>query len=218
MHPDFWLQRWSENRIGFHQDAPTPLLMEHWPGLGLPGGARVFVPLAGKSLDMLWLAAQGYQVLGVELSRQAVEAFFDEHGLTPERRESRYGVHYTAGPIELIQGDAFDLDAGALAGCEGVFDRAALIALPPDLRRRYVHELYARLPSGCRGLLVTLEYPPHEKAGPPFPVDEDEVRDLYGRDWTVEALERRDILDSQPGFVAEGVTSLETAAYRLQRR
>ena len=147
-----------------------------------------------------------------------VEAFFDEHGLKPTLRESRHGVHYTAGPIDLIQGDAFDLDAEALAGCDGVFDRAALIALPPDLRRRYVRELYARLPSGCRGLLVTLEYPPYEKAGPPFPVHEDEVRDLYGRDWTVELLERRDILDSQPGFVAEGVTSLETAAYRLQRR
>ncbi|MFP7722855.1 thiopurine S-methyltransferase [Lysobacter sp. A3-1-A15] len=218
MHPDFWLQRWSENRIGFHQDAPTPLLVRYWPTLGLPTGARVFVPLAGKSLDMAWLAAQGHRVLGVELSRQAVEAFFEEHGLAPERRESRHGVHYAAGPIELIHGDAFALDAGVLADCEGVFDRAALIALPPDLRRRYVHELYARLPAGCRGLLVTLEYPPHEKAGPPFPVDEGEVRDLYGRDWTVEVLERRDILASQPGFVADGVTSLETVAYRLQRR
>lgn len=218
MHPDFWQQRWSENRIGFHQDAPTPLLLEHWPGIGIPTGARVFVPLAGKSLDMAWLAAQGYRVLGVELSRRAVEAFFDEHGLEPGRRGSRYGVHYTSGSIELIQGDAFDLDTDALAGCEGVFDRAALIALPPDLRRRYVRELYARLPAGCRGLLVTLDYPPHEKAGPPFPVPEAEVRELYGADWTVEVLERRDILAAQPGFVEEGVTSLETVAYRLARR
>ncbi len=218
MHPDFWLQRWSENRIGFHQDAPTPLLVEHWPGMGVPPGARVFVPLAGKSLDMVWLAAQGYRVLGVELSQRAVEAFFDEHGLRPGRRPSRYGVHYTAGAIELVQGDAFDLDADALADCEGLFDRAALIALPPDLRRRYVRELHARLPVGCRGLLVTLEYPPHEKAGPPFPVPEDEVRALYGRDWTVDALERRDILAMQPGFQQEGVTSLHTAAYRLQRQ
>jgi thiopurine S-methyltransferase len=73
------------------------------------------------------------------------------------------------------------------------------------------------LPRGCRGLLVTLEYPQHEKNGPPFSVPEDEVEALYGRDWTIDVLERRDILAAQPGFVAEGVTALATVAYRLQR-
>lgn len=98
-----------------------------------------------------------------------------------------------------------------------MFDRAALIALPPELRRRYVRELHAMLPPGCRGLLVTLEYPQHEKDGPPFSVPEAEVRTLYGRDWEVEVLERRDILAQQPLFVEEGVTALETLVYRLRR-
>src|SRR5690606_3494808 len=83
MHPDFWHQRWSDQQIGFHQSTPTPLLLEHWPALGLPAGAQVFVPLAGKSLDMAWLAAQGHRVLGVELSPLAVAQFFAEHGLQP---------------------------------------------------------------------------------------------------------------------------------------
>lgn len=218
MHPDFWHQRWREGHIGFHQDAPSPLLVEHWPTLGVAAGSRVFVPLAGKSQDMAWFAAQGYRVLGVEVSRLAVEQFFAEHALRPEVLESRYGVHYAAGGVELICGDAFALDAEALADCNAVYDRAALIALPPDLRRRYVTELYARLPSGCRGLLVTLEYPQLQKAGPPFSVDAVEVEELYGRDWTLSVLERTDILAVQPGFVAEGVTSLHTIAYRLQRR
>ena len=76
MQPDFWHQRWSENQIGFHQSAPTPLLLKHWPTLGIAPGAQVFVPLAGKSLDMAWLASQGHRVLGVELSQLAVEQFF----------------------------------------------------------------------------------------------------------------------------------------------
>lgn len=217
MDPEFWEERWREGRIGFHQQQVTPLLERHWEGIGVPSGGRVFVPLAGKSLDMAWLASRGHPVLGVELSELAVAQFFAEHGLTPDVHRSRLGAHYRAGAIELIAGDVFALDANDLADCAGVFDRAALIALPPALRVRYARGPYAALPAGCRGLLVTIEYPQDEKAGPPFSVPEAEVRSLYGDDWHVDVLERRDILAEQPGFAAEGVTALETCAYRLGR-
>ena len=134
MQPDFWHQRWADNQIGFHQSAPTTLLLKHWPSLGVPAGATVFVPLCGKSLDMAWLASQGHRVLGVELSQLAIEQFFAENGLTPEIHESRYGTHYRAGGIEIIQGDAFGLDREILADCAAVFDRAAMIALPFTIR------------------------------------------------------------------------------------
>jgi thiopurine S-methyltransferase len=218
MDPDFWHQRWREDRIGFHQDRPAPQLLEYWPDVAPASGSRVFVPLAGKSLDLAWLAAQGYRVLGVELSPLAIEQFFAEQGVTPQTHESRYGQHYRAGNIELICGDAFGLDADALADCAAVYDRAALIALPPPLRRRYVRELYAQLPAGCRALLITLEYPQHEKKGPPFSVPEAEVRELYERDWNVHTLDRSDILAREPGFAAEGMSALETVVYRLSRK
>jgi len=215
--PDFWHQRWHDNQIGFHQDKPTPLLLKHWPAIGMPAGATVFVPLAGKSLDMAWFASQGYRVLAVELSPVAIKQFISEHGVVPEVRESRYGTHYLAGAVELVCGDVFSLDANALADCSAVLDRAALIALPPELRERYVSEVYSLLPQGCRGLLITLEYPQSEKQGPPFSVTEGEVRELYSRDWDIEVLERRDILAQQASFIEEGVTALETVVYRLRR-
>ena len=218
MDREFWLQRWQDGQIGFHQDQPTPLLCKHWPAAGVKPASTVFVPLAGKSLDMVWLASQGHRVLGVELSPLAVEQFFAEHGLTPEVSDSRYGRHHRAGGIELILGDAFGLDAELLSDCDAVYDRAALIALPPELRARYVAELYARLPAQCRGLLITMEYPQHEKAGPPFSVETAEVEQRYGALWQVELLERRGILDSQPSFADAGVTALDTCVYRLQRR
>lgn len=218
MDPAFWHQRWHDNQIGFHQDKPTPLLLKHWDAIGVAPGARVFVPLCGKSLDLAWFASRGHRVFGVELSSLAIEQFFAEHGLQPVVRESRYGRHYEAGPVEIVCGDAFGLDTEALADCAAVYDRAALIALPPALRRRYAGELYARLPQGCSGLLITLEYPQHEKAGPPFSVPDEEVRALYGDAWRLELLERRDILAQQPGFQAEGVTGLHTSAWRMQRR
>lgn len=216
MEPEFWHDRWQEGRIGFHQDKATPLMLKHWPSLGVAPASRVFVPLAGKSLDMLWFASQGYRVLGVELSRLAVEQFFTENDLPYTITESPYGRHYRSGEIELVCGDAFALDAGLLATCDAVFDRAALIALPPPMRERYARELYARLPGRCQGLLITLEYPQHEKDGPPFSVPEDEVRELFSANWQIELRERRDILEQQPAFVDEGVTALSTAVYRLR--
>ncbi len=218
MDPSFWHARWKAGRIGFHQERTTPLLARHWPSLDLLPGSRVFVPLAGKSLDLAWLAAQGHRVFGVELSRLAVEQFFMDNDRQPSIRETRLGTHFSAGRIELVVGDVFDFDAAALADCAAVFDRAALIALPPEMRQRYVDAVYAALPVGCRGLLVTLAYPQDEKRGPPFSVDDDEVRSRFAAHWRVEQLERRDILDREPGFVADGVTRLHTAAWRLDRR
>jgi len=217
MHPDFWHQRWQQQQIGFHQATPTALLQKHWPALGVPADARVFVPLCGKSLDMAWLAAQGHRVLGVELSRLAVEQFFAEHGLQPDIEDSRYGIRFRAGDIEIICGDVFGLDAELLASCSAVFDRAALIALPPAMRQRYVGELHARLPGGCRGLLITLEYPQQDRDGPPFSVPEDEVRALYAETWDIDLLERRAIPAGHPGFV-NGASRLDTAVFGLLRR
>jgi thiopurine S-methyltransferase len=215
MDADFWLQKWQEGQIGFHRHDVMPLLQKHWPSLGLPETSRVLVPLCGKSLDMHWLAAQGHRVLGVELSPLAVTQFFAEAGLDPVRTTSRYGEHFSAGPIEILLGDAFGLDQALLADVAGVYDRAALIALPPNLRLRYRDTVYASLPTGCQGLLITLEYPQAEKAGPPFSVEAPDVDALFATSWRHTLLERRDILDQEPRFREEGLSALETAVYRL---
>jgi thiopurine S-methyltransferase len=217
MEADFWLQRWQEGQIGFHRHDVMPLLQKHWPSLQLPEGSRVLVPLCGKSLDMHWLAAQGHRVLGVELSPLAVMQFFEEAKLEPVRTTSRYGEHFSAGTVEIVLGDAFCLDPALLADVAGVYDRAALIALPPDMRLRYRDTVYAALPAGCQGLLITVEYPQSEKAGPPFSVVQSEVEGLFAAPWRHTLLERRDILDQEPRFREEGLSALETAVYRLRR-
>jgi thiopurine S-methyltransferase len=218
MDADFWLQRWQEGRTGWHHNAVMPLLEQHWPALDVPRGTRVLVPLCGKSLDMPWLASQGMKVRGVELAPPAIEGFFAEHHLSPQSREAPYGTHYEAGEIEIIRADIFEVDAAQFAQCGAIYDRAALIALPPPLRERYARSVYGALPAGCRGLLITLEYPQAEMQGPPFSVEEREVHRLFGEHWDIDLLERRDILDSQPSFSEQGVTALHTAVYALYRR
>ena len=157
MDTQYWQQRWDEGRIGWHLDQINGLLLKHWPELPLDPGSRVFVPLCGKSLDMGWLAARGHRVRGVDVARQACEDFFAERGDAPKvTHTGRYEV-FEAGNVALWAGDAFALTRHDLADCQAVYDRAALIALPPDMRRRYVDTVYGAMPPGSQGLLVTPE-------------------------------------------------------------
>src|SRR5699024_6478472 len=128
-----------------------------------------------------WLAAQGHGVLGVELSPLAVQQFLRENGLQAQVHESAQGRHYVSDNIEIIQGDIFALHDDTLARCDAIYDRAAIIALPADMRRRYVREVYARLPGHCRGLLIALDYDQAEMDGPPFAMSEQDIDLLLGR-------------------------------------
>lgn len=217
MDHTFWLQTWREGRIGFHRDTPLPLLTRHWPHLEVPADTRVLVPLCGKTPDMMWLCRQGHHVLGVELSPLAVEQFFATHDLVPETATSAMGTHYRADGIEIIQGDIFTLDDRTLATCGAVYDRAAIVALPPDMRRRYVETVYDRLAPGTRALLVTLEYAQAQMDGPPFSVTADMLGTLFDARWHIRTLDRRDILASEPGFRRRGLTSLYSGVYQLDR-
>ncbi|CAM5200113.1 Thiopurine S-methyltransferase OS=Castellaniella defragrans OX=75697 GN=tpm PE=3 SV=1 [Castellaniella defragrans] len=218
MDTEFWLQRWKQGQTGFHQAHVMPLLQKHWSGLRVPAGGRVLVPLAGKSLDVAWLAEQGHEVLAVELSPLAVEQFLHEHRLHPTPEITPEGVLYRAGNIQYLCGDVFTLTAGTLASIQGCYDRAALIALPPELRTRYVERVYHRLPEGCRTLLLTLDYPQEEMQGPPFSVPDEEVTARFGQRWQVEHLESRDILAKEPKFSARGLTRMSTSVFRLTAR
>ncbi|MGH2420466.1 thiopurine S-methyltransferase [Pseudomonas canadensis] len=217
MEPKFWQERWARNQIGFHLSEVNPYLQRHWPQLAVAEGSKVLVPLCGKSLDLVWLASHGLRVMGVELSEQAVEAFFSEQNLVPRiTRRSAFTV-YQADLIEVWCGDFFALDAEALVGCAALYDRAALIALPPLMRAQYAEHLSRLLASGCQGLLITLDYDQTQKAGPPFAVTDDEVKVLFGSDWTLRALQEQDILEESWKFVQEGVTRLDERVYRLTK-
>lgn len=215
MDNEFWLQRWEQGQTGFHQERVMPLLQKHWPGLELAPDARVLVPLAGKSLDIKWLAEQGHPVLAVEISPLAVKQFFEEHQLKPAISPSGTGTFYSSGNISFFCGDIFKLDAATLSQYQACYDRAALVALPPDLRARYVSHVYSRLPAGCRTLLLTLEYPQDQMQGPPFSVSQDEVRQHFGARWQINVLEQRSILEQEPRFAERGLSRMETAVYSL---
>lgn len=218
MDEDFWQQRWARNEIGFHLSEVNPYLQQFWPALDVPVGAQVLVPLCGKSLDMVWLAGRGYRVLGVELAQTAVEAFFSEQGLVAEIDQMGAFRRYSCGAIEVLCGDFFSLTAADLLECRGLYDRAALIALPAPLRERYAAHLASILPAGCAGLLVVLDYPQEQMPGPPFAVGEIEVQRLLAAPhWSLQVLEARDVLGENWKFLQRGLSRLDERVYRVQR-
>ena len=218
MKPAFWLERWETNRIGFHQRDINPLLRAHWNRVKAPPHAKVFVPLCGKSRDMLWLHARGYQVLGVEFIRIALQDFFRESGLTPNVSARAPFERWEANGLSLWHGDFFDLTAADLEGVGAVYDRASLIALPTDMRRRYVDKMASILPPDAEILLITLTYPEGEMNGPPFSVADAEVRALFAAHFHIERLGTQDALGQSGHLRERGLTQLAERAYRIHRK
>jgi thiopurine S-methyltransferase len=212
---DFWLERWEREETAFHQDEVNPYLCQLWPVLGLPRGSTVFVPLCGKSQDMQWLHDQGYQVLGVELSAIAAQAFFKENGYTPVHINRGKFDCYEANGIRISCGDFFDLSGNDLAKVSAVYDRASLIALPPEMRVRYVRHLVSILPSVTQILLITVDYAQQEMQGPPFSVSSAEVETLFRAYAEVRLLAQEDVLEQNPRFQQRGLSRLQENIFKV---
>jgi thiopurine S-methyltransferase len=226
MEIDFWLERWEKNQTGFHQHTINPYLQYFYGSKGPAPEKReklkVFVPLCGKSRDMLWLAQNHYRVFGVECSQRAIRDFFEENALNYRYAEKDRHALYISGDqtaeIELFQGDFFALQAQDMKGITDVFDRASLIALPEDMRVRYAAKMAELQSPGTRNLLVSLSYDQSEMDGPPFSVTEENVFDLYTENFSVEKLCFKDVIADEPRFKERGLQSLVETVYKLVRK
>ena len=217
MDRDFWEQRWQQRDIGFHQPHVHEQLKKLWPHLNLPRGRAVFVPMAGKSRDMIWLATQGHRIIGVELSDIAVREFFTEGRTDARANVCRELRNLVGGPFSLYCGDFFDMRAEALSDVAAVYDRAALVALPATLRKRYAETLARILPRDAIIFLIGLDYPEHEISGPPFSVARQEIEQLFGETFDVSVLEARNGLAASPNLQKRGLTRLQETTYLLRR-
>lgn len=217
MEHDFWLDGWKKDHKPFHQTRINPHLQTWWPRLDPGPGKRVFVPLCGRSLDMLWIARSGRSVLGVELAPEPLIHFFQEADLEPLVRQRPPFVHYQAPGLELLQGDFFALGAHDLGEVGAWYDRAALPALPPEMRRRYADRITALLPPGTRGLLIVPVYDQVSMTPPPFSIDQPEVEGLFGTHWSLERV-HDEATPVANRFADRGLKALRERVYLLERR
>lgn len=204
---NFWLERWDVGQIGFHQNAVNSRLQRFWPQIEVASEESVFVPLCGKTLDMHFLAACGHRVIGVEFSEIAVRAFFDEAEIAYEQHDGGSLPCFEGGPFRLYCGNFFALGREDIGEIAAVYDRASLIALPPDTRPDYAQHLTELATAASTMLVLTIDYDQNAVAGPPFSVPTEELRELYAAGWQVETLEVDETPTMPPKF--EGLEASE---------
>lgn len=187
METAHWHERWQTGRIGFHLQQVNPLLVEHFPALELTPKSRVFLPLCGKSQDIVWLLSQGYEVIGIELSPIAIQQFFTELDITPTISTQGELRCYQAENLTLFEGDFFALNKAQLSTIDAIYDRAALVALPQTMRANYTQHLQ-QLSNHAPQLLISLDYGAEDISGPPFSVSSAEIQHHYAEHYAIHLL------------------------------
>lgn len=206
MEASFWHQKWERGEIAFHQSRANPLLVAHFEKLKLASGSRVFLPLCGKTLDIAWLLAGGYQVVGAELSEIAIDELFKSLELRPKITKVGALIHYSAENIDIYVGDIFALSAQTLGPVSAIYDRAAMVALPAETSRNYASHLMS-ITEAAPQLLIAYEYEQALIDGPPFSICEAELQQRYGATYAMAALETRDVEGGMKGKVAATETA-----------
>lgn len=201
MDPHFWHRKWKSNEIAFHANEENPFLVKYHNKLSLKKGSRVFLPLCGKTLDIQWLLSNGYHVVGAELSEIAIEQLFTELGLQPTIDTLEKLKHYSANNIDIFVGDIFDVSANILNHIDAIYDRAALVALPTEMRNRYSMHLM-EITQQASQLLISYEYDQNLQEGPPFSVSNEEIKQHYQKNYDVILLESIDVIGGLKGKCA----------------
>lgn len=219
MEISYWQSRWLKENIGWHMDEVYPLLAEFWPRLGLKEGARVLVPLCGKSLDLLWLANQNLHITGVEVSERAVLQFFREHGIEAKKSYKASFKIFRSENIEIWTGDFLKMKPSYLPDIDAIYDKAALIALPGNQREPYAGTLKELCNPHTQIMLNTFEYEQNEMNGPPFAVFKEELEELFGSLFTIDLLHEESIFNKLVKFRQRGLSSyLIEKLYHLRPR
>ncbi len=210
-----WLKFWRDKRSDFHQKNVNRLLTRFWPNLNPLAGNRVFVPLCGKSLDMIWLAKQGHEVIGVELSPVAVKAFFRENKLQPVKLKRGQFTLWKHGKISILCGDFFELTRKDLGEIDLVYDRAALTALPDDIRILYVAHMKKILPVTVRMLLLTAEDVDVKDESDPVLVVDEEINTLFAEDFQIDLTHVESMVEDDFPSCLQSAEPVEYKVYLL---
>lgn len=192
MEAGFWHNKWATNDIKFHEGAQNGLMAKHFNKLSLKTGDRVFVPLCGKTQDIASLLEQGYKVAGAELNQSAIEQLFEDLRLEPTITTAGKLVHYSATDIDIFVGDIFELGAEALGHIDAIYDRAALVALPSEMRTRYTKHL-RKITNTAPQFVICFEYDQSQLDGPPFSITPDELQAHYASHYTLTQVDRVDV-------------------------
>ena len=208
MELSYWLSRWRKNKIGFHMPEGYPALEPHLKNIPLPKKKTVLVPLCGKSRDLLTLTRYFDKVIGVEISEKAIREFLQETGLKATEKSFADFKIFETEPITFWCGNFFKLPVRKINPVDLIYDKAALVALPPGRRPEYAEKLLTFCTNSTSILVHHFIYKQDEMPGPPFSVFEKELENYFGDMFSSVVLEESELnLDTFKKFQNRGLKS-----------
>ncbi|XP_077991305.1 putative thiopurine S-methyltransferase isoform X2 [Glandiceps talaboti] len=165
-------------------------------------GLKIFVPLCGKSIDLIWLAQQGHDVTGVEYSDIACEAFFKENNIeysAAPAENLKDGKLYTSkdNKIKIYQCDFFQFSSDVAGQFDAAWDRGAFGAITAEDRKKYSDVLISVMKPDSVCLMTTLQYDTTVMKGPPRHVPLEVIQEYYGERFDIKPVCEHDILDEE---------------------
>merc|ERR1712131_162605 len=131
---EYWSKRWDDGKIGWHKSEFNKHLVEYtnenWKS---NDKMTVFVPLCGKTKDLIWLSQQGCQVVGIEFCQQAVTEFFADNNIKYDvEKMDDYEIYSGEGGFKIYRGCFFKTPI--IEKFDFIYDRASLVAIDSELR------------------------------------------------------------------------------------
>jgi thiopurine S-methyltransferase len=99
-----------------------------------------------------------------------------------------------------------------------VYDRAAIVAIEPDIRHLYSQHMLHIIPHSAAMLMVLLEYDQEVVVGPPFSVTQSEVDSYYAQRYHIETLFREEMIDKEPRWRERGLQSFKETVLKLKAK
>lgn len=195
MEHKFWHKKWEKNEIGFHLDSYNPILTKHWIDFksNFSKLGSVLIPLCGKSKDILFFSDMGLKVTGVELSEDAIIAFFKENNLAYNVSIVNNSKLYSCleKDIQIFNCDILTLSHKDLGKVEMIYDRASIVALPQKIRTDYVKWIHEIKNNETKVFMNVFEF--DAPNGPPFSITLSDIKNYFSDSFTVTLIESIDI-------------------------
>jgi SAM-dependent methyltransferase len=162
--PTDWESHYQSGDIPWEKGGPSPGLIDYLAANRVEG--RALVPGCGLGHDVRALAAQGAEVIGLDIAPSAVEAAQKIPPIAGERYEL---------------GNLFDLPPALLSAFDYVWEHTCFCAIDLSLRPAYVEAVHGALKPGGHLLAIFYLDPGNAspEEGPPFEVSIAELDRLF---------------------------------------
>ena len=165
-----WDEAYQRRETPWEKGKPHPALVDFLTENG-PVGGEIFVPGCGSGHDVRALSTRENHVLGIDLAPSAIE---------------KANAFPKVGNEEYRLADLFTLPAEWNGRFDVIFEHTCFCAIDPLRRADYLEAITRLLKPGGRFIAIFFLNPDNDDEGPPFPVNAEELEELFGPSFAVD--------------------------------